>query len=177
MRAPHGAARPPRLNDTLRAPATRRGTLRGVMRSAVAATTCALVLTASLGLSACGGGNEATDKIPTSAPALLPPDDANDLASGGTGTTTSTTPTTTTDTTAGTDTGGSDGRHRHRYGRRHGHRGGTTPGPGPTPAAPAPTPGRTPDGDTNANPGGVTPDATAGAGSFQGFCDANPGAC
>ena len=22
-----------------------------------------------------------------------------------------------------------------------------------------------------------TPDATAGAGSFQGFCDANPGAC
>jgi hypothetical protein len=103
------------------------------MRSAVAATTCALVLTASLGLSACGGGNEATDKMPTSAPALLPPDDANDLASGtGTSTTTSTT---TTDTTS-TDTSGA------------------TP-----------------------NPGGVTPDATAGAGSFQGFCDANPGAC
>ena len=78
------------------------------MRSALVATTCALALTASLGLAACGGGNDPTDKIPTSAPALVPPSDANDLASGGTGTstTTSTTGTTTTDTTT-TDTGGS----------------------------------------------------------------------
>jgi hypothetical protein len=141
------------------------------MRSAVAATTCALVLTASLGLSACGGGNEATDKMPTSAPALLPPDDANDLASGtGTSTTTSTTTTDTTstdttgadtdtggtadDTGAGTDTGGTDT--------------GTDTGGADT---------DTDTGGAAPNPGGVTPDATAGAGSFQGFCDANPGAC
>jgi hypothetical protein len=141
------------------------------MRSAVAATTCALVLTASLGLSACGGGNEATDKMPTSAPALLPPDDANDLASGtGTSTTTSTTTTDTTstdtsgadtdtggtadDTGAGTDTGGADT--------------GTDTGGADT---------DTDTGGATPNPGGVTPDATAGAGSFQGFCDANPGAC
>ena len=144
------------------------------MRSAVAATTCALVLTASLGLSACGGGNEATDKMPTSAPALLPPDDANDLASGtGTSTTstTTTTDTTATDTTgAGTDTGGTD-RPTPARGTDTGGAGtdtggaDTDTGTGPAPATPPP------------NPGGVTPDATAGAGSFQGFCDANPGAC
>ena len=171
LRPPDGAAR--RLNGALRTSATRRGTLPGVMRSAVAATTCALVLTASLGLSACGGGNEATDKIPTSAPALLPPDDANDLASGGTGTTTSTTPTTTTDTTAGADTGGTTDTGADTGGATDtgGDTGTDTGGAGTDTGA------GNGGGDTNANPGGVTPDASAGAGSFQGFCDANPGAC
>jgi hypothetical protein len=151
------------------------------MRSALVATTCALALTASLGLSACGGGNDPTDKIPTSAPALVPPSDANDLASGGTGTntTTSTTGTTTTDTTTtdnggstdtgastgtGTDTGAGTGTGN---GTGTGGTGGTDTGTG--------TGGNT--NTTAPNPGGVTPDATAGAGSFQGFCDSNPGAC
>ena len=151
------------------------------MRSALVATTCALALTASLGLAACGGGNDPTDKIPTSAPALVPPADANDLASGGTGTntTTSTTGTTTTGTTTtdnggstdtgaatgtGTDTGAGTGTGT---GTGTGGTGGTGTGTG--------TGGNT--NTTAPNPGGVTPDATAGAGSFQGFCDSNPGAC
>ena len=151
------------------------------MRSALVATTCALALTASLGLAACGGGNDPTDKIPTSAPALVPPSDANDLASGGTGTntTTSTTGTTTTGTTTtdnggstdtgaatgtGTDTGAGTGTGT---GTGTGGTGGTGTGTG--------TGGNT--NTTAPNPGGVTPDATAGAGSFQGFCDSNPGAC
>ncbi len=139
------------------------------MRSAVAATTCALVLTASLGLSACGGGNDATDKMPTSAPALLPPDDANDLASGtGTSTTTSTT---TTDTTA-TDTTGAD---TDTGGATDDTGAGTDTGGAGTDTGGADT--DTDTGGATPNPGGVTPDATAGAGSFQGFCDANPGAC
>jgi len=145
------------------------------MRSALVATTCALALTASLGLAACGGGNDPTDKIPTSAPALVPPSDANDLASGGTGTstTTSTTGTTTTDTTTtdtggSTDTGASTGTGTDTgTGTGTGGTGGTGTGTG--------TGGNT--NTTAPNPGGVTPDATAGAGSFQGFCDSNPGAC
>ena len=145
------------------------------MRSVIAVTTCALALSASLGLAACGGGNDATDKIPTSAPALLPPDDANDLASGGTTTGTTTTPTTTapaTDTGAGTggatdtgaapDTGADTGAGTDTGGAGDGT---ATPDQGTNNGGAAP------------NPGGVTPDATAGAGSFQGFCEANPGAC
>ena len=150
------------------------------MRSALVATTCALALTASLGLAACGGGNDPTDKIPTSAPALVPPSDANDLASGGTGTnTTTTTGTTTTDTTttntggstdtgAGTGTGTGAGTGTDT-GTGTGGTGGTGTGTG--------TGGNGNTNTTAPNPGGVTPDATAGAGSFQGFCDSNPGAC
>jgi len=149
------------------------------MRSALVATTCALALTASLGLAACGGGNDPTDKIPTSAPALVPPNDANDLASGGTGTntTTSTTGTTTTDTTT-TDTGGStDTGASTGTGTDTGAGTGTGTGTGGTGGTGT---GTGTGGNTNTtapNPGGVTPDATAGAGSFQGFCDSNPGAC
>jgi hypothetical protein len=148
------------------------------MRSALVATTCALVLTASLGLTACGGGNDPTDKMPTSAPALVPPSDANDLASGGTGTstTTSTTGTTTTDTTATdnggtTDTGASTGTGTDNTGAGTD----TGTGTGGTGGTGTGTGGNT--NTTAPNPGGVTPDATAGAGSFQGFCDSNPGAC
>ncbi len=153
------------------------------MRSALVATTCALALTASVGLAACGGGNDPTDKIPTSAPALVPPSDANDLASGGTGTntTTSTTPTTTTDTTttdngASTDTGAGTGTGT---GTDTGAGTGTGTGTGTGGTGTGTGTGGT-GGNTNTtapNPGGVTPDATAGAGSFQGFCDSNPGAC
>lgn len=148
------------------------------MRSALVATTCALALTASLGLAACGGGNDPTDKIPTSAPALVPPNDANDLAAGGQGTntTTSTTNTTTTDTTS-TDTGGStDTGAGTGTDTGTGGTGGTDTGTGGTGGTDTGNGG----GNTNTtapNPGGVTPDATAGAGSFQGFCQTNPGAC
>jgi len=79
------------------------------MRSTLVLSSCALAVTCALGLSACGGDSRPYDQIPTSTPALVPPADANDVASGtGTGTTTTTTPTTTTDTTggAGVDTGG-----------------------------------------------------------------------
>jgi hypothetical protein len=151
------------------------------MRTALVATTCALALTAGLGLAACGGGNDPTDKIPTSAPALVPPSDANDLASGGTGTstTTSTTGTSTTDTTA-TDTGGStDTGGATDTGTDTGAGTGTDTGTGTGGTGGTDT-GTGTGGNTNTpapNPGGVTPDATAGAGSFQGFCESNPGAC
>ncbi len=153
------------------------------MRSALVATTCVLALTASLGLSACGGGGEPTDKIPTKAPALVPPDDANDLAAGGTsttGTTTSTTPTTTTDSS--TDTGGSTDTGAatdNGAGTDTGAgTGGTTDNTGGADTGTGTGTGGTNNGGTTTpNPGGVTPDATAGAGSFQGFCDSNPGAC
>ena len=149
------------------------------MRFALVATTCALALTASLGLAACGGGTDPTDKIPTSAPALVPPSDANDLASGGTGTntTTSTTGTTTTGTTT-TDTGGSTDTGAGT-GTDTGAGTGTDTGAGTGGTGGTGT-GTGGNGNTNTtapNPGGVTPDATAGAGSFQGFCDSNPGAC
>ncbi len=82
------------------------------MPSIFVTSSCVLALIGALGISACGGDSRPYDQIPTSTPALVPPADANDAASG-TGATT-TTPTTTTDTTgspdtSGVDTGGSGG--------------------------------------------------------------------
>ncbi len=75
------------------------------MPSIFVTSSCALALTCALGISACGGDSRPYDQIPTSTPALVPPADANDAASG-TGATT--TPTTTTDTTGSSDTSGVD---------------------------------------------------------------------
>ena len=147
------------------------------MRSALVATTCALALTASVGLSACGGGNDPTDKIPTTAPALVPPDDANDLASGGHRDEHH-------DEHDRNHDHRHDRRHRHdeRHRRNHGHGGGdrhgnATGGTGTDTGGTGTGTGGNTNTTTTPNPGGVTPDATAGAGSFQGFCDSNPGAC
>ena len=109
------------------------------MRSTLVLSSCALVVTCALGLSACGGDSRPYDQIPTSTPALVPPADANDVASG-TGAATTTTPTTTTDTTGGTgvDTGGTGG----------------TGGTGDTGGG---TGGDTGGGGTPADTGGITP--------------------
>lgn len=147
------------------------------MRSAVAAATCALVLSAGLGLTACGGDDQPVDQIPKSTPALLPPDDANELAAGGTsgGTTTTdtTTDTTATDTGGTTDTGAGTGTGTGTGGTATPDTGTGGTGTGGTDGTATPDTG----GQAAPNPGGVTPDETAGAGSFQGFCDSNPGAC
>jgi len=110
------------------------------MRSTLVLSSCALVVTCALGLSACGGDSRPYDQIPTSTPALVPPADANDVASG-TGAATTTTPTTTTDTTGGTgvDTGGT---------------GVDTGGTGDTGGG---TGGDTGGGGTPADTGGITP--------------------
>ena len=91
------------------------------MRSIFVVSSCALALTGALAISACGGDSRPYDQVPTSTPALVPPADANDVASGTGAATTTTTPTTTTDTTttdttgstdtggAGVDTGGTGG--------------------------------------------------------------------
>ncbi|MCX6370407.1 MAG: hypothetical protein NTZ58_04030 [Solirubrobacterales bacterium] len=109
------------------------------MRSTLVLSSCALVVTCALGLSACGGDSRPYDQIPTSTPALVPPADANDVASG-TGAATTTTPTTT-DTTGGTgvDTGGT---------------GVDTGGTGDTGGG---TGGDTGGGGTPADTGGITP--------------------
>ncbi len=109
------------------------------MRSTLVLSSCALVVICALGLSACGGDSRPYDQIPTSTPALVPPADANDVASG-TGAATTTTPTTT-DTTGGTgvDTGGT---------------GVDTGGTGDTGGG---TGGDTGGGGTPADTGGITP--------------------
>ena len=144
------------------------------MRPVITAFTCALALTAPLGLSACGGDERAYDDVPAKAPELVPADDANDIASGSgtptSGTTgqdsatsqTQTTTPSTGGTAPGTDTGGA-----------------TTPAPGPATPAPATGGGTAPGTGGGAAPdtGGVSPDDTAAAGSVQQFCADNPGAC
>ena len=106
------------------------------MRSIFVVSSCALAFTCALGVSACGGDSRPYDQIPTSTPALVPPADANDVASG-TGATT-TTPTTTTDTTGSSDTSGVD------TGGTSGDTGGTG--------------GDTGGGGTPADTGGITPE-------------------
>ncbi len=153
----------------MRYPASRPGTL-ATMRPVLAAFTCALLLGA-LGLSACGGDDRAYDAVPANTPELIPPDDANDLASGaaagkqssGTTGAQGTTPSTGGTTTPAPSTGG------------------TAPTPTPAPA-PTPTPdtggGTAPDtGGAAPNTGGASPDDSAAAGSVQQFCADNPGAC
>ena len=109
------------------------------MRSLFIASSCALAVTSALAISACGGDSRAYDQIPTSTPALVPPADANDVASG-TGKTTTTTPTTTTDSTGSTDTGADTGGTGADTGGTGGDTGGDTGG-----------------GDTPADTGGITP--------------------
>ncbi len=99
------------------------------MRSTLILSSCALAVTCALGLSACGGDSRPYDQVPTATPALIPPADANDVASG-TGTTATTTPTTTTDTSGGTgiDTsGGTTGGTGVDTGGTGGGTGGGTP--------------------------------------------------
>jgi hypothetical protein len=157
-----------------------------VLRPAVAATCCLLAIGAPLALGACGGDGAPVDEIPKTAPALLPPEDANDIAGSGrddTRTTTDTTDTTTPDTGGATDGSGTTGTGTGGTGAPGAGTGGATGGTGTggagTGGAGAGTggAGETDTGGTAPNPGGVTPDAAAGADSFQGFCDANPGAC
>ena len=144
------------------------------MRPVITAFTCALALTAPLGLSACGGDERAYDDVPAKAPELVPADDANDIVSGSgtpaSGTTgqdsatsqNQTTTPSTGGTAPGTDTGGA-----------------TTPAPGPATPAPATGGGTAPGTGGGAAPdtGGVSPDDTAAAGSVKQFCADNPGAC
>jgi hypothetical protein len=115
------------------------------MRSIFVVSSCALAFTCALGVSACGGDSRPYDQVPTSTPALVPPADANDVASG-TGATT-TTPTTTTDTTGSTDTGGAD------TGGTSGDTGGDTGG-----GTGGDTGGDTGGGGTPADTGGITPE-------------------
>ena len=115
------------------------------MRSIFVVSSCALALPCALGVSACGGDSRPYDQIPTSTPALVPPADANDVASG-TGATT-TTPTTTTDTTGSTDTGGAD------TGGTSGDTGGDTGG-----GTGGDTGGDTGGGGTPADTGGIAPE-------------------
>lgn len=149
-----------------------------MMRPALVATTCALALASATGLAACGGDSGPYDQVPTSTPALVPPDDANDLASGGdttaTGTTTSTTPADTgadTGGTSDTDTGGTTDTGAGTGGTGTGDTGTGNTGGGTGDTGTGDTGGATPD------TGGVSPDQNAGAGSFQKFCSDNPGAC
>ena len=116
------------------------------MRSLFIASSCALAVTSALAVSACGGASRPYDQFPTSTPALVPPADANDVASG-TGATT-TTPTTTTDSTDSTDTGVDTGG----TGVDTGGTGVDTGGTG------VDTGGDTGGGGTPADTGGITPD-------------------
>ena len=109
------------------------------MRSLFIASSCALAVTSALAVSACGGASRPYDQVPTSTPALVPPADANDVASG-TGATT-TTPTTTTDSTDSTDTGVDTGGTGVDTGGTGVDTGGDTGG-----------------GGTPADTGGITPD-------------------
>ena len=109
------------------------------MRSLFIASGCALAVTSALAVSACGGASRPYDQVPTSTPALVPPADANDVASG-TGATT-TTPTTTTDSTDSTDTGVDTGGTGVDTGGTGVDTGGDTGG-----------------GGTPADTGGITPD-------------------
>ena len=109
------------------------------MRSLFIASSCALAVTSALAVSACGGDSRPYDQVPTSTPALVPPADANDVASG-TGATT-TTPTTTTDSTDSTDTGVDTGGTGVDTGGTGVDTGGDTGG-----------------GGTPADTGGITPD-------------------
>lgn len=138
------------------------------MRPALIVSSCVLALAGTVGLSACGGESRPYDKVPTSAPALIPPADANSIAGSGGTSTTGTTGTTSTDTTSTdttpTDTGGATDT------------GAATPDTGGT-ATPDTGGTQTPNTGTTPNTGGVSPDQNAGAGSFSKFCQDNPGAC
>ncbi len=139
------------------------------MRSALVASSCALALLSSFGLSACGGTSRPYDKVPTSSPALVPPADANTLAGSGGGTGTSATSTTSTTTTPTTTTGGASS----------GTSGTSAPSTGGTaaPTGGTTTPNTGGTQTSTQNPGGATPDQNAGAGAFSKFCQDNPGAC
>ena len=172
----HHAVTPPgaaRLNVRMRITVPQPATL-AQMRPVLAAFTCVLALGAPLGLSACGGDERAYDAVPATTPELVPPDDANDIASGTTGPSgnTSTQPSTSDPsqtTTPGAGTGGTAPDANTG--------GATTPTPAPATggtgggAAPGTGGGAAPD------TGGVSPDDTAAAGSVQQFCAENPGAC
>lgn len=170
-----------RLKSDLRGSSRTAATLPAMPRPALVATTCALALVSAIGLTACGGDSRPYDQVPTSTPAIVPPDDANDVASGtGTNTTgTTSTTTTQTDTTA-TDTGGTGATDTGGT-TDTGTGGGTTDTGGTgntggtdntgTGGGTGNTGGATPD------TGGASPDQNAGAGSFQKFCADNPGAC
>jgi len=131
-------------------------------------TALALLLAASLGVTACGGSEQTGDVVPGDTPELVPPGEGSGtLPAAPTGdsgtaddgtTTTSTTDTTATDdgTTAAPSTGGAV----------------ATPAPQAT-AAPQATP--TPQtGGAGAGAGGTD---GGEAGGFQDFCTQNPGAC
>ncbi len=161
---------PQRVNPGVRGPASGPATLP-TMRPALAAFTCALALGAPLGLTACGGDERPYDAVPATTPELLPPDDANDIASALTGKSGSTTSQASGQQSQGAAPSAGTGGAAPATGT------GGAAAPGPATPTPAPaTGGGTAPGSAGAAPdtGGVSPEDSAAAGSVQQFCAAQP---
>jgi hypothetical protein len=161
---------PQRLPD-LRSPDGTAGLLTVMARRPATACSIALLALATVGLSACGGGDGSSDKPPKNPPALAPPASYNIESAARTTSTTDTTDTTATTPTVASGASSSDGSSSSSSS------GGSPSGGTTTPATPAPSNS----GGVSANTtpaAGTTPNSGAGGGAqFDQFCQQNPGSC